>query len=77
MILELKTKDGEYTAEFPGVTSLARDNFKAYTLKAGDYVIAKGSPMKDRDIKRVSLMTELRRPSDGWAWPEPPTKTTP
>jgi hypothetical protein len=76
VILEIKTKDGEYTAEFPGVTSLSRDNFRAYTLKVGDYVIAKGSPMKDRDIKRISLMTELRRPSDGWVWPEPIAKTT-
>ena len=76
VILEIKTKDGEYTAEFPGITSLSRDNFKAYTLKIGDYVIAKGSPMKDRDIKRISLMTELRRPSDGWIWPEPAAKTS-
>jgi hypothetical protein len=75
VILEIKTKDGEYTAEFPGVTSLSRDNFRAYTLKVGDYVIAKGSPMKNPNIKRISLMTELRRPSDGWAWPEPATKT--
>jgi hypothetical protein len=77
VILEIKTRDGEYTAEFPGVTSLSRDNFKAYTLKVGDYVIAKGSPMKDREIKRISLMTELRRPSDGWVWPEAAPKTTP
>jgi len=76
VILEIKTKDGEYTAEFPGVTSLSRDNFKAYSLKIGDYVIAKGSPMKDRDIKRISLMTELRRPSDGWVWPEPSANTS-
>jgi len=75
VILQIKTKDGEYTAEFPGVTSLSRDNFRAYTLKVGDYVIARGSPMKDRDIKRISLMTELRRPSDGWVWPEPAAKT--
>jgi hypothetical protein len=75
VILEIKTRDGDYTAEFPGVTSLSRDNFRAYTLKIGDYVIAKGSPMKNRDIKRISLMTELRRPSDGWIWPEPATKT--
>jgi len=77
VILEISTKDGEYTAEFPGVTSLSRDNFRAYTLKIGDYVLAKGSPMKNRDIKRISLMTELRRPSDGWVWPEPATKTAP
>jgi hypothetical protein len=75
VILEISTKEGEYTAEFPGVTSLSRDNFKAYTLKIGDYVVAKGSPMKNRDIKRISLMTELRRPSDGWVWPEPAAKT--
>jgi hypothetical protein len=75
VILEIKTKDGEYTAEFPGVTSLSRDNFRAYTLKVGDYIIAKGSPMKDRDIKRISLMTELRRPSDGWVWPESVAQT--
>ncbi len=77
VILEIRTRDGEYTAEFPGVTSLSRDNFKAYTLKVGDYVIAKGSPMKDREIKRISLMTELRRPSDGWAWPETAPKPAP
>jgi hypothetical protein len=75
VILEISTKEGEYTAEFPGVTSLSRDNFKAYTLKIGDYVVAKGSPMKNRDIKRISLMTELRRPSDAWVWPEPAAKT--
>ena len=77
VIVEIKTKDGEFHAEFPGVTSLSRSNFKVYSLKAGDFVIATGSPMKDRESKRISLMTELRRPSDGWAWPEPPTKTTP
>src|SRR4051812_19007763 len=77
VIVEIKTKDGEFLAEFPGVTSLSRSNFKVYSLKAGDFVVATGSPMKDRESKRISLMTELRRPSDGWAWPEPASKPAP
>ena len=70
VLLIFKSVDNEmeYSAEFPPATSLRQTNFTAYSLKAGDIIVAKGSPMKDREIHRISLMKELRRPADGWLW---------
>ena len=67
VILMIKTKDKEYTAEFPAPNVLKQGNFIVSSVKAGDVVVASGSPMRDgRPI--LSLMKELRRPADGWVW---------
>ena len=64
----IKAKDVEYTAEFPAMRSMVQSSFTAYTLHVGDVVVASGSPMKDRTDHHISLMKEIRRPSDGWVW---------
>jgi hypothetical protein len=75
VLVTLKTKDGDYTAEFPPIATLARGKFHATSLKIGDVVIVKGSLIKDPNLKKLSLMKELRRPADGWVWPEPVAKS--
>ena len=76
----IKSKDIEYTAEFPAIAALQRNNFTSASLHVGDVVVATGRPMKDRTDHHISLMQELRRPSDGWVWstgqqqaPQPPS----
>ena len=68
VLVTIKTKDGDYDAEFPAMRSLQQGNFKMTSLKVGDVVVATGCPMKDHDVHRMSLMKELRRSSDGWVW---------
>jgi len=71
VLVTIKTKDGDYTAEFPPISTLARGKFHSTSLKIGDVVVVKGSLIKDPELKKISLMKELRRPADGWIWPEP------
>jgi hypothetical protein len=71
-IMRIKTSDGVvYTAEWSTVMQLARSGVQTGTLRPGDRVIVTGSPLRDRSFHTLSLLTEVRRPSDGWKWSRP------
>jgi len=79
--LDLKTDDGTaYRIEWTGPQNLKRDAVAADTLKAGDRVVVAGSPPRDRSQTRiaypapnvVSVLTQIRRPADGWSWMRTP-----
>ena len=57
-----------YTAEWGNALQLARTGVKAGTLRAGDRILLTGSPLKDPSFHTISLVSEIRRPADGWRW---------
>ncbi len=68
-ILAVRTDDGTlFTAEWRAASQLQRSGFDAGMLAAGDRVIVTGSPARDADAHRLALVTEVRRPRDGWQW---------
>jgi len=62
-----------YFVEWFSLAQLQQAGIAAETLKPGDRVVVTGNPMRDPNTKVLSLLTEIRRPSDGWSW----MRTTP
>jgi hypothetical protein len=50
------------------LTQLGRAAIATGSLQAGDHVVITGAPMRDPNLKVLSLLSEIRRPSDGWRW---------
>jgi len=68
IVINLRTADvASYRVEWFSVVQLQRAGL-AEPLTAGDRVIIVGSAMRDPALKVLSLVTEIRRPSDGWTW---------
>jgi hypothetical protein len=69
IVIELRAKDaGPYRIEWFALGQLAQADIAAGTLQTGDHVIITGAPMRDPSLKVLSLLSEIRRPSDGWVW---------
>jgi Family of unknown function (DUF6152) len=81
VVMTVKAADGDYTVEWLSFSQLARTpEAKATSLNVGDHVIVTARATKDRSEHRLSLVTDIRRPADGWSWsrpllgaPNPPT----
>jgi len=68
IVIDLKTPDvASYRIEWMSLIQLERAGL-AEPLNAGDRVIITGSAMRDPATKVLSLIAEIRRPSDGWSW---------
>ena len=74
-ILTVRTTDAVYTLEWGALFQLQRWNVPSDALKAGDHVIVTGSALRDRSQHQLSLLREIRRPSDGWRWARDPQNT--
>jgi hypothetical protein len=59
---------GPYRIEWSSMTQLARAGVEIGILKAGDRVVITGSLNRNPEIKTMTLLSEIRRPSDGWMW---------
>jgi hypothetical protein len=69
IVIELRAKDvGPYRIEWFALGQLAQADIATGTLQPGDQVIITGAPMRDPNLKVLSLLSEIRRPSDGWRW---------
>lgn len=69
IVIELETSDvANYRIEWMSLTQLARAAIATGALQAGDHVIIRGAPMRDPNLKVLSLLSEIQRPSDGWRW---------
>src|SRR5215208_6398440 len=68
-MLQVRT-DGNvvYTAEWGNALQLSRTGVKPGVLRPGDRIVITGSPFRDRSFHTISLLTDVRRPSDGWHW---------
>lgn len=68
VMLTIKTSDAElYTAEWQNINQLAKGGVTGDTVKVGDRLVVSGSPKHDNE-RLLSLIQEVRRPSDGWSW---------
>lgn len=69
IVIDLRTKDvPSYRIEWMALQQLERAGIAAETLKAGDHVVITGHAWRDPALKLLSLLSEVRRPSDGWSW---------
>jgi hypothetical protein len=68
-MLVVRTDEGAlFTAEWGNVSLLQRTGFVAGMLAVGDRVVVTGCPTWNRETRRMSLLREIRRPTDGWQW---------
>jgi hypothetical protein len=69
IVIELRTQDvASYRIEWFALNQLATAEIATGTLQTGDRVVISGAPMRDANLKVLSLLSEIRRPSDGWRW---------
>jgi len=57
-----------YSVEWGNINQMVRTNVASNTLIAGDHVVVTGSAPRDPADHRLSIITDIRRPSDGWHW---------
>ena len=69
IVIDLRTEDvASYRIEWFALGQLAQADIATGTLQTGDRVVITGAPMRDPNLKVLSLLSEIRRPSDGWRW---------
>lgn len=67
--MRLRTDEGKvYDIEWQNLIQLRHGNVGPGTLKAGDRIVLSGSPPRDPSSQTITLIREIRRPSDGWLW---------
>jgi hypothetical protein len=72
VVMTVRAADGDYTVEWLSFSQLARTpEAKATSLNVGDHVIVTARATHDRSEHRLSLVTDIRRPADGWSWSRP------
>ena len=68
-IIQVRTdRNIVYTVEWGNALQLARTGVKVGTLRAGDRIMLTGCPLKDPSFHTLSLVSQIRRPADGWRW---------
>jgi len=68
VLIDLRTGDATYRIEWAALPQLAQAHVSTDALKVGDHVVIIGSVMRDPERKVMSLVSEIRRPSDGWSY---------
>jgi hypothetical protein len=67
--IRLRTADGVlYAAEWQTVRFMSNAGITPGTVKPGDQLEIRGSPYKNADVKKITLLAEIRRAADGWVW---------
>ena len=70
VVMKIRRADGVvYSAEWQSASWL---QFHAHvtltTLRVGDHVVVTGAPSRDPVAHELVLLSEVRRPSDGWTY---------
>jgi hypothetical protein len=68
VILRVRTNDAEYTVEWLSLYQVSRWVVAKGKLGVGDHIVLTGCALRDKTEHRISLVTDIRRPSDGWTW---------
>jgi hypothetical protein len=67
--MQVRADDGSvYSVEWGNVLQMTRTGVRRDTVKKGDRLIVTGSPHRDPARRHLTLLTEIRRPADGWQW---------
>jgi hypothetical protein len=80
VVVGLRTADGSYKVEWGALNQMVRWNITRDTLRVGDHVIVTAAHTHDHADRRLSVVTEIRRPADGWRWSKqnpPPSPLAP
>ena len=68
VVISLRTDSTTYSVEWGNLNQMLRWSVTKDTLKAGDHVVVTAAPTHDPNDLRLSVVTGIRRPSDGWHW---------
>lgn len=69
VLLKVRDRDAQvHVAIWQAAYQLARSGVLGTTLKIGDHVVVSGAPSRDDAVHILSLIKEIRRPSDAWVW---------
>jgi hypothetical protein len=67
--IRLRTADGVLlVAEWQTVRFMSNAGITADSIKVGDQLQIRGSPYKNPEVKKITLLAEIRRAGDGWVW---------
>jgi hypothetical protein len=68
-LLVIRATDSEtYTAEWRPAFQLQSMGVAPTTLRSGDHITVRASPPRDASIRRIVVVKEVHRLSDGWTW---------
>ena len=68
-ILTVRAQDGAvYTGNWRAAFQLHTMGVTSTDLKVGDVIVMSGTPSRDAAAHQLARISEVRRPSDGWAW---------
>jgi hypothetical protein len=69
-LVKVTDRDGRrYIFEWRAAHALQREGVNQDTFTKGDRLIIAGNPHRDFDANRILNSTSVRRPADGWTWP--------
>jgi hypothetical protein len=68
VIVSMRTGEASYSVEWGNLNQMVRWNITKDTLHVGDHIVVTAAPTHDPADRRLSLVTEMRRPVDGWRW---------
>src|SRR3954451_14283644 len=64
VVVGLHANDTTYSVEWGNLNQMIRWNVTKDTLHVGDHVVVTASPTRDSNDRRLSVVTEIRRPAD-------------
>ena len=69
-LIKVRDEEGRlYIFEWQASGSLQRRGVQEDTLKKGDRLVIAGNPHRSFDENRILNFKSVRRPADGWKWP--------
>jgi hypothetical protein len=69
VVLTIKTESqGEYSIEWRAISQLWMDGITSVPVKEGDHLIVTGFVNRNPEKRILTLVEEIKRPSDGWHW---------
>jgi hypothetical protein len=72
VVVTIKQADSSsYRVEWWDLQRLVREGIATESLNVGDRVVVTGSAHRDPELHVMTLITEIRRPTDNWAWVRP------